>query len=46
MIVIAPVIVELSPIFGEGLTDQAAAVWDWTSSGLAMTSHPSANFTP
>ena len=31
---------ELSPIFGDGLKDQAA-VWDCRSPGLAMTSYPS-----
>jgi|SRR5438105_6099025 len=37
---------ELSPIFGDGLTGQAAAVMGWRSVGLAMTSIPSLNVAP
>src|SRR6266699_2079184 len=37
---------ELSPIFGDGLIDQAATVAGGCLAGLAATSSPSANFTP
>jgi hypothetical protein len=37
---------ELSPNFGDGLRDQAAAVWDCEDAGLAVTSIPSVNLTP
>jgi hypothetical protein len=36
---------ELSPNFGDGLTDQAAAVWDFEGADLATTI-PSVNLTP
>ena len=39
-------VLELSPIFGDGLTGQAAAVMGWRSVGLAMTSIPSLNVAP
>jgi hypothetical protein len=38
--------VELSPNLGDGLRDQAAAVWDCEDAGLAATSIPSVNLTP
>ena len=38
--------VELSPNLGDGLRDQAAAVWDCEDAGLAATSIPSMNLTP
>src|SRR5271167_4273452 len=34
---------ELSPNLGDGLRDQAAAVWDCEDAGLAATSIPSVN---
>ena len=37
---------ELSPNLGDGLRDQAAAVWDCEDAGLAATSIPSVNLTP
>lgn len=37
---------ELSPKFGDGLRDQAAAVWDCEAAGLSATSIPSVNLTP
>ena len=37
---------EVSPNLGDGLTDQAAAVWDFEDAGLAATSIPSVNLTP
>src|ERR1700719_3222107 len=37
---------ELSPNLGDGLRDQAAAVWDCGDAGLAATSIPSVNLTP
>ena len=37
---------ELSPNVGDGLKDQAAAVWDCEDAGLAATSIPSVNLTP
>src|SRR5258707_10312805 len=43
---IALVIDELSPNLGDGLRDQAAAVWDCEDAGLAATSIPSVNLTP
>src|SRR5271165_723653 len=36
---------ELSPNLGDGLRDQAAAVWDCEDAGLAATSIPSVNLT-
>jgi hypothetical protein len=39
-------IAELSPNLGDGLRDQAAAVWDCEDAGLAATSIPSVNLTP
>ena len=36
---------ELSPNLGDGLMDQAAAVWDREAAGLAATSIPSVNLT-
>ena len=39
-------LVELSPNLGDGLRDQAAAVWDCEDAGLAATSIPSVNLTP
>ena len=41
-----PVPPELSPNLGDGLRDQAAAVWDCEDAGLAATSIPSVNLTP
>ncbi len=38
--------IELSPNLGDGLRDQAAAVWDCEDAGLAATSIPSVNLTP
>lgn len=37
---------QLSPNLGDGLRDQAAAVWDCEDAGLAATSIPSVNLTP
>jgi len=37
---------ELSPNLGDGLRDQAAAVWDCEDAWLIATSIPSVNFTP
>jgi hypothetical protein len=37
---------ELSPNLGDGLRDQAAAVWDCEDAGLAATSIPSVNPVP
>jgi hypothetical protein len=37
---------ELSPNLGDGLKDQAAAVWAFEDAGLAATSIPSVNLTP
>jgi predicted ATPase len=37
---------ELSANLGDGLRDQAAAVWDCEAAGLAATSIPSVNLTP
>ena len=37
---------EVSPNLGDGLTDQAAAVWDFEGTELATTSIPSVNLTP
>src|ERR1700719_4466945 len=37
---------ELSPNLGDGLRDQAAAVWDCEDAGLTATSIPSVNLTP
>jgi len=37
---------ELSPNLGDGLMDQAAAVWDCEAAGLTATSIPSVNLTP
>jgi hypothetical protein len=37
---------ELSPNLGDGLRDQAAAVWDCEDAGLVATSIPSVNLTP
>ena len=37
---------ELSPNLGDGLRDQAAAVWDCEDAGLAATSIPSVNLIP
>jgi len=42
----AQALLELSPIFGDGLIDQAATVAGSRLAGLAATSSPSANFTP
>jgi hypothetical protein len=42
----APLGWELSPNLGDGLRDQAAAVWDCEDAGLAATSIPSVNLTP
>ena len=39
-------LVEISPNVGDGLKDQAAAVWAFESAGLAATSIPSVNLTP
>lgn len=41
-----PFLEELSPNLGDGLRDQAAAVWDCEDAGLAATSIPSVNLTP
>ena len=41
-----PLTNELSPNLGDGLRDQAAAVWDCEDAGLAATSIPSVNLTP
>ena len=38
--------IELSPNLGDGLRDQAAAVWDCEDAELAATSIPSVNLTP
>jgi membrane protein len=40
------VLPEISPNVGDGLKDQAAAVWAFESAGLAATSIPSVNLTP
>jgi len=37
---------ELSPNLGDGLRDQAAAVWDCEDAEFAATSIPSVNLTP
>ena len=37
---------EISPNVGDGLKDQAAAVWAFESAGLAATSIPSVNLIP
>jgi putative transposase len=37
---------ELSPNVGDGLTGQAAAIWDFEDAGLPATSIPSVNLTP
>jgi hypothetical protein len=37
---------EVSPKLGDGLRDQAAAVWDFEGTELATTSIPSVNLTP
>ena len=43
---ISSALAELSPNLGDGLRDQAAAVWDCEDAGLAATSIPSVNLTP
>jgi hypothetical protein len=37
---------EVSPNLGDGLTDQAAAVWDFEGTELATTSIPLVNVAP
>ncbi len=41
-----PLSLEISPNVGDGLKDQAAAVWAFEDAGLAATSIPSVNLIP